>query len=234
MTLDRQWCFVVPEAPLLRHGGAGEWPCGGFPAKSCLDGVVFDVTDCALLLDRIPYPTVKIVFAPERACSAQQSIRLLCAGHLNPRNHSGQVNQWAEQEMNVVGHHDPGPQFVEALLLPSRKGIRHCQGDVVTSQPLRTGSSRVENPIEGDKFGALAGPEICVPLYGKRADKTPRQKIGRARPFPMGQARVRGVTCTEYLHLDGVLTLRKKETRLVAACPSKRDLLPGRIHGFTH
>jgi hypothetical protein len=182
---------IVPK-PLLRHGGAGEWPCRRFAAKSCLDGVVFDVMDCALLFDRISYATVKIVFAPERACSAQQSIRLLCAGHLDPRDHSGQVNKRADQKMNVVGHHDPASQFAEALLLPSRKGIRHCPGDVVTTQPLRTGRSRVENPIEGDEFRALAGPKICISLHGKRTGKTPRQKTDGSRAIPMGQARMKG------------------------------------------
>src|SRR5579863_2048381 len=81
-------------------------PSARIAAQSRFDRIVLDVTHYAPLFGRTSCATVEIVPAPERA------------GYFDTRDNSGKITHGADQCMNVIGHHYPTSEFVEAFLLP--------------------------------------------------------------------------------------------------------------------
>lgn len=129
------------------------------------NGVILDVPNHALFLGRIAYAAVKIIPTPERAGSAQESICASCAGDLGPGDNSGEPNKRQDDEMNMIGHHHPASQFIEALVLPLMKSSHHDADNIGLHQPLWSGSPRIENAIEGDEFRSVCGVEVGYPSH---------------------------------------------------------------------
>lgn len=152
-------------AAFCGSGRTRKWPCANFAAQSGLYGVVFNVMNYALLLGGISHPAVKVFPAPECACSSQQAIRLLRAGHFDSRDYLGQVTYRADQRVNVVRHHDPAAKFVKSTPLSSEQGGDHGTRYIGLDQPLWAGCSRIQNLIEGDEFSAFRCPEVRYALY---------------------------------------------------------------------
>ena len=73
------------------------------------DGVAFDVADYAVTLVRVTDPAIERFILPEPvAGSSQQAVGAAGAGALDHQEHVRELFKWIEQNMNVIGHDDPG------------------------------------------------------------------------------------------------------------------------------
>lgn len=143
------------------------WPVFSLPAQPRSDRIIFDIADDAFLLSRITHPAIKIVPAPKRARPAEQAIRLLRAGYFDSGNHAGEIAQRAEQRVNMVGHHDPAANFIEAHSLSSQPTADNDLRDICTARPLKTCIRRIESTVISGELGSLRSPDLSDSNHGK-------------------------------------------------------------------
>jgi hypothetical protein len=165
---------------------AGPRPLIGSGAEPGFHGILFNVPHDFFFLDRVPNPSIEIVPCPEcTASAAQYPVGIPCTAAFDPPDDFRQVKPRPEDYVNVVGHQDPGTQFVAAILLTLEKAFDNTRGNVRLCEPSRTGCRCVQKTIPSDELRAFAGPAIGRYARWQRTMEAPSQEVGRTLLLPM-------------------------------------------------
>jgi len=101
-------------------------------------GIVFDVANDSAELAGIANPAIEGFVAPERVAGQTDNPVGLASGRtLEPASNRGQRNLRCNQQVNVVGHDDPGMKCVEVpVRFASFDRRRHYSSDPCVGKPL--------------------------------------------------------------------------------------------------
>ena len=159
-------------------------------AESGSHWIVFDVPGNASFVVPVANSAAKVISGPEsRTAPVQKAICCLCAAALDAPDGRSEIliSQGAKRDVHVIRHQHPGAQFIPRLPHPFPEGIGDDIGNVAPLQPPRSCRQRVEELVQFDEFGSVAGPEVGHPCDRKRPIQPPGQEIRRARARGMFQ-----------------------------------------------
>jgi len=96
---------------------------------------------------------------------------------------------WADQNVDMVRHDDPGVQIIQAeLLLAKTHGVGYDPGKAFVLQPFRPGGSPCEFSVHGYKCFPSRRPYKEGPVRGYRSMQTPRDENICALGVPVRKA----------------------------------------------
>ena len=156
-----------------------------------------DITHNPTELRRVANQVVVALILPERLAGASENPIAFTSRKSLKRLHDFRYfDQRRDQQMNMVGHHHPGMQFVMPLF-PAKNGFDHNGCDLGSAKKARPGASVVKKRIHRDE--SLSRRELFgkAPSLRQRPVQTPGEKDCLASGIPMRKMTTKGLNHTD-------------------------------------
>jgi hypothetical protein len=178
---------MSPACRTAQLGGAGPLACQGRTGKrpqfsrgnqSRCNGVGFNVVPDLHKLALISYVVVERLILPKRVAGAvQESIGSASRGAFQPPRQNGYRHERQNQNVNVIGHDNPGIEFIESSAgIPVANRVHNSLCNRRVPQTSGAAASACQRPIL--RYKRVSGARIALGLLRswQRAIKSPRKE----------------------------------------------------------